>query len=476
MSFARLSISAPLALLLAWGCQEYAEPALTPAQQKKVEAHLLAAPPTPQHAIGAVIEDQVKLLGYDIDKTEVAPGDTLTVTYYLEVLAESPADNMIFVHFQGRRNDPKAWMNLDHHPIEGLQPLRGLKKGQYVKDVQVIKVREDFPGGEAKIYWGLFRGNHRLKIQNDDAPHDNEGRVIVATLTVKGAASEAPDRKPNLPLAVAARLNADEVMNVDGKLDEPVWQRARPTAAFTTPDGRNGTAPKTKARFAWDDNTLYVAVESEDDDVWSTFTERDSNTWEQEVIELFIDADGDKKDYLELQVTPANVIFDAKFVSHRSDLAAAKAWNMEGFKTAVVVDGTLNQREDQDKGYVVEMAIPAAQVPGATVPLAHSAEWRINVFRWDFPKGGRQQAAAFSPPVVPDFHALDRFGRLRFVDSSKLKELPIQKAAPFIKPKTLHLDARQLPKLQLPPAGNRQSVPLSPPAAQGGGASEGVQK
>ena len=61
-----------------------------------------------------------------------------------------------------------------------------------------------------------------------------------------------------------------------------------------------------------DADYLYIAVESEDTDVWSTFTKRDANTWEQEVIEVFIDADGNKKDYLELQVTPANVVFDAK--------------------------------------------------------------------------------------------------------------------------------------------------------------------
>ena len=158
--------------------------------------------------------------------------------------------------------------------------------------------------------------------------------------------------------------------------------------------------------------------------MWSKFTERDSNTWEQEVIELFIDADGDKKDYLELQVTPANVVFDAKFARHRSDLKIARAWNMAGLKTAVSVDGTLNKRDDVDKSWTVEMAVPFAEVPGAKTPPKNGSLWRANLFRWDWPKSSkRQKAAAFSPPVIGDFHALHRFGRIRFVDPKQTKRL-----------------------------------------------------
>ncbi len=463
---AAIALLALLALLA--GCQEYAEPTLTPGQKKKVEAHLLSEAPTPQHPVGAVIEDQVRLIGYDIDKTTAKPGERVKVTYYIEVLAEKPDDNKIFVHFQGRKNDPKAWMNLDHHPIEGLQPLRKLKKGDIVHDIQEFKIREDFPGGPAKVYWGLWRGNYRLKVSNADDPKvevDKEGRVVLATVKVEGkAGGEKPKAKPRLPMARAMKLGEGESITVDGKLDEPVWSRAVATAKWTSPDGKDRPVPETTARFAWTPDTLYVAVESVDSDVWSTFTERDSNTWEQEVIEVFLDPDGDKKDYLELQVTPANVIFDAKFERHRSDLAKARAWNMKGFETAVAVDGTLNERGDTDKGYTVEMAIPVAEVPGAKAPLAHGFTWRINLFRWDAPKEGRQQAAAFSPPIVGDFHALDRFGRIRFMDPKLGRVLP-RSMRPAITPKTLKLDPKKA-NLRLP--GNPAApIPATPPATSG---------
>jgi hypothetical protein len=399
------------------GCQEYAEFSLTPAQQKRVDQHILTTAPTPQVQVNAIIEDQVKLIGYDIDKTSLKAGETLTITYYIEALSEKMVDNRIFVHLQGRQGHRPAWMNLDHHPIEGLLPLRKLLKGQVVRDTQRIQVKADFPSGPAHIYWGLFRGNHRLKIMNSaDVKHDKEGRLILAKLNIQGT------RPAPVPSATAAKLMASEGLIVDGKMAEPVWRRARWTPWWRTPNGKPGTAPKTRAKFAWDDANLYIAVQCEDTDAWSTFTERDSNTWEQEVVEIFIDADGDERDYLELQVTPANVVFDAKFAKHRSDLKVARAWNMKGLKTAVYVDGTVNKRDDTDKSWTVELAIPFAEVPGAKLPIKDGATWRTNLFRFDWPKGQkRQSAASFSPPIVPDFHALKKFGRLRFLDSAAQK-------------------------------------------------------
>jgi len=415
-------VASPCLLLLIGclaGCQEYAEFSLTPAQQKKVDQQILATAPKPQVSVNAVIEDQVKLIGYDIDKTSVKAGETFTITYYIEALSEKMVDNRIFVHLQGRPGHRPAWMNLDHHPVEGLLPLRKLVKGQVVKDTQRVLVKPDFPSGPAHIYWGLFRGNHRLKITNSSkVKHDKEGRVILAKLDIKGK------RPAPLPSATATKVAPTEGLVVDGKLSEPVWRRARWTPWWRKPSGKPGKAPKTRAKFAWDDTHLYIAIYCEDTDAWSKFTARDSNTWEQEVVEVFIDADGDKRDYLELQVTPANVVFDAKFTKHRSDLKVARAWNMKGFKTAVFVDGTVNQRNDVDKSWTVEMAIPLAEVPGAKLPIKHGATWRANLFRFDWPKGQkRQSAASFSPPIVPDFHALDKFGRIRFLAPAARKPL-----------------------------------------------------
>ena len=85
------------------------------------------------------------------------------------------------------------------------------------------------------------------------------------------------------------------------------------------------------------------------------------------------------------------------------------------------VDGTLDKRDDVDKGWVVEMQIPLEAAKGMEktmkgVPPALGTAWRVNFFRMDMPGGKVQQASAWSPPLVGDFHALDKFGTLVFGD------------------------------------------------------------
>ena len=43
---------------------------------------------------------------------------------------------------------------------------------------------------------------------------------------------------------------------------------------------------------------------AEDPDVHSDFVNQDDHLWEQDVIEVFIDADGNRRGYIELQVNP----------------------------------------------------------------------------------------------------------------------------------------------------------------------------
>src|SRR5204862_5446962 len=97
------------------------------------------------------------------------------------------------------------------------------------------------------------------------------------------------------------------------------------------------------------------------------------------------------------------------------------SWNSKTI-AKVRVDGTLNKREDQDKGWTAEIAIPLEDVKGMdtkstlTLPPVPGNVWRINMYRMDVPQGKPQQASGWSPPMVGDFHALDRFGDLVFGD------------------------------------------------------------
>ena len=289
---------------------------------------------TPQIKINAVIEDQVRLLGVDINKKSARPQDMVEIIYYIESLTDQPEDNEIFVHLQGRRAG--MWQNLDHTPVKGKFPLRKLKRGQVLKDVQTFRIKPGYPPGGAKLYWGLFRDRQRLKINNpDQVKHDGKNRVEIGRLVIL---------PPRPPVEVNAyQLLPNETMVIDGHMNEESWQSAKWTKRWLDPLGRTSKrsmVPNTRAKIIWESDAVYIAVESIDQHVWAKLTQRDSNTWEEEVVEVFLDPDGDKRDYLELQVTPANVVFDARFAYRRSDLTTARAWNYQGWQTQVQIKGT----------------------------------------------------------------------------------------------------------------------------------------
>ena len=108
-------------------------------------------------------------------------------------------------------------------------------------------------------------------------------------------------------------------MKLDGKLDEAVWKDAASTGDFVrTMDGMKPDQ-KTTAKVLYDDKNLYVAFEMEDKDVWSTLTKPDDKLWTQEAVEMFIDADGDGKTYVELQANPKGAIFDSYLPAYRAE-------------------------------------------------------------------------------------------------------------------------------------------------------------
>jgi len=96
-------------------------------------------------------------------------------------------------------------------------------------------------------------------------------------------------------------------------------------------------------------------------------------------------------------------------------------WDIEGLKTAVAVFGTVNERDDRDQGWTVEIAIPWTGLkdipPGITGPPEEGTQWRINLYRIERPKdqqGIGDEYSAWSSVRVLNFHVPERFGVVEF--------------------------------------------------------------
>ena len=391
-----------LTAMLAGGCMEDGyQP--TAKDLEVIKKNVLLEAPQMKFRVNASLEGKVTYLGLDVDPEVITAGKPFKLTHYWKVI-EPVTDWRIFVHL----NDPEQarFINADHSPIGGRYPAAHWKRGEIIRDEHTVNLPKDWQYPQVMVYTGLFRGDMRMKIHG---PQDKEDRVLAATLTVK---KSGPQPKPKRLVA----LKAKKPVKVDGQLDEAVWKKAPSTGPFQ--DAYNGSALpyKTEARVAWDQRHLYIAFECQDSDIFSEPKERDAKLWLQDAVEIFIDANKDGQDYLELQASPQGTIFDSYFPKHRQGQADFNS----GLKVAVVVQGTLNKRDDEDKRWIVEMALPFKDAKGRgkyqlSLPPKLGDVWRVNFFRMDISKGRPQRAGAWSPPLSGDFHTLASFGELAFM-------------------------------------------------------------
>src|SRR4051812_23128117 len=64
------------------------------------------------------------------------------------------------------------------------------------------------------------------------------------------------------PQVTAIRLEEDEAISVDGRLDEEAWKRAIPASDFIQQEPDNGApaTERTEVRFVFSGNSLYMGV------------------------------------------------------------------------------------------------------------------------------------------------------------------------------------------------------------------------
>jgi hypothetical protein len=227
------------------------------------------------------------------------------------------------------------------------------------------------------------------------------GALLVVSLACKKSGAEYVVHRAAGPILI------------DGVLTEAAWDRAEKASFVRSLDGKPCGAA-TEARLLWDDENLYVAFLAEDPDVTGKYFKDDEPLYTSNVVEIFLNPSGDLARYDEIEIAPTNALFDASFTGRRQGMDLS--WSSHA-RHAVHVDGTLNDPRDVDRGWTAEMAIPFASLTGMPKPRPERGDrWRFNLYRLRQGPGQSGEGQAYSPPMVGDFHALDRFATLRFDD------------------------------------------------------------
>jgi hypothetical protein len=229
----------------------------------------------------------------------------------------------------------------------------------------------------------------------------------VAGLLVAGPAFAAPAAYSVAPTqAASAALLAD---------DAAAWKPAQRVSW-------GPAAHTTEFAALWSTDALFLRFAAKDDAPWHTMTKRDEHLWEEEVVEIFIDAARTGRDYAEIEISPANVVCDVRMVQPSPDKKIDLDWNFEGLETRVVPwkDGA-----GKEVGWIALARLPFSgfrSLPAAkdvVLPPHAGDRWRFNLFRVDRPGGKAkpEQGAievAWSPTGEPSFHVPKAFQDLVF--------------------------------------------------------------
>jgi hypothetical protein len=216
-------------------------------------------------------------------------------------------------------------------------------------------------------------------------------------------------------------LKTTEAIHVDGKLDEVVWEKAQAVNLSVKNGGE--TKQATTVRMLWDDYYLYFSWDCEDSHVWSTMTVRDQPLYNEEVVEVFIDADSDRFGYVELEINPLGTFWDGFILNHGLNdeghvkLTGILAWNSKDIRWAAWPRGTVGDSSDTDQGWSAEMAVPLKDMVTAPHnPPRDGDKWLVNFYRIDLPHGAghKGEGQAWSPVSGTTFHDPEQFGQLIF--------------------------------------------------------------
>ena len=233
----------------------------------------------------------------------------------------------------------------------------------------------------------------------------------------------------------------NDQINIDGKDDELAWSNAIYTDDFIDIEGDKIPSQKTNVKMLWDDKFLYVFAKLYENHIWGDITKRDEVIYYNNDFEVFINPNDDVFSYGEIEINALGTEWDL-FLNrpYRLKGKADSSWDINGLKSAVDISGTLNDPNDLDDYWTVEIAIPLKEIEklntsGKDEKVISGDIWRINFSRvnWDFEinngvysrkkENGKylpEYNWVWSPQGIINMHVPENWGYLVFSENDEV--------------------------------------------------------
>ena len=252
--------------------------------------------------------------------------------------------------------------------------------------------------------------------------------LVLTALAWAASAAPGPASYPHPRGYVAIRAATPPA--IDGRLDDAAWREAPWTDDFADmADPASSPGPRTRVKMTWDEANLYIAADIAETRLWAEMTQHDSPLYLENAFEFFIDPDGDNHEYYEFEINALNTTWDLLLPRpYRDGGRGISNWEIAGLRSAVHLDGTLNNPSDTDRGWSIEIAVPwkaLGELARRDAPPRAGEQWRMNFTRvatslrvengrYRKVEGQPSQVSSWTPQHVMDIHRPETWGYVQF--------------------------------------------------------------
>ena len=254
------------------------------------------------------------------------------------------------------------------------------------------------------------------------------GALIVPCLASALALPVAALQAPDAPVRAARALRFEQRPLIDGRLDDPDWQRGELIDGFVQRVPQDGApaSERTHVRIGFDDNALYVGAwlfDTDADAIVLGETRRDAELDNSDAFRIVLDTYLDRQNGFVFGTTPAGIEFDGQITREGqggfTGLVRQQAGSGGGFN--LNWDGSWEVATSRDSlGWYAEFRIPFSTLRYARTG---EQEWGLNFARRI---RRRNEESIWSPiPRQFDFYRVSMAGRLAGVQAPALRPFTI---------------------------------------------------
>lgn len=203
----------------------------------------------------------------------------------------------------------------------------------------------------------------------------------------------------------------DEII-IDGDLSD--WKKPF-SDPFVIHNSGAKAAQKNVVSFSWNEDYLYIAYRSEDSKIVGSIKEKDSPIYNSDdLVEIFMDADGDGQNYVEIGVNAFSTNYDM--------LIQCVSPNCGGWKTQTnfTIIGMETVSKITAEGFCTEIKIPFSSLEsienGNFSKPKIGTKWKGNAFRIDYGNTTEYLALQAYKTRKFGFHKPKEFADFEFVE------------------------------------------------------------